>query len=167
MSHPRAASAWGARGAPGGQVAAGIFHGEVRGGHHHHPGLRARRGKPKRDATSRNNDQSKQTCSQHFADFSRKSPHITQNSADFHKNPQTSNDFCGIWWKFAEFYAICRDFCEKSAKFCEHFCFDWSLFRLVTSRSKSEAKSCSNACAVHWRGVLSSIRIGTFVYGFC
>ena len=54
-----------------------------------------------------------------------------------------SNDFSGTWWKITEIRVICVDFCEKSAKCCEHFCFDWSLFRLVASRLKPLIGVCS------------------------
>ena len=48
----------------------------------------------------------------------------------------------------AEFYVICGDFRENSAKCCEHVCFDWFGFQLVASCLKNQLK---RATKIHSR----------------
>ena len=66
---------------------------------------------------------------------------ILQISTKFRKKRLISYVFL---WKFVEFCIHCGDFREKSAKFCGHFCFDWSLFRLVASRLDHNGITCLN-----------------------
>ena len=44
--------------------------------------------------------------------------------------------FRGNPHKLSRILLMCGDIRENSAKFCEHFCFDWFWFRLVASCSK-------------------------------
>ena len=78
------------------------------------------------------------TCRRIFAE-------IKTNYADFCKIPQNSTKIDDVLRNFVEICRILRnlyrDFRDKSAKLCEHFCFDWSLFRLVASCSTSEART--------------------------
>ena len=47
-------------------------------------------------------------------------------------------DVCGL---FTDVCEMLRLFYVLFAEFCEHFCFDWSLLRLVASRSKNPPDS--------------------------